>query len=220
MILRALIFDFDGLILDTETPEFQVWQDIYAEYGLELPASEWLKIVGSYGQSSFDPARHLVDTLGGGLDPVALRQRHRSESAVITADQAIRPGVQELLQQASRLAIMLAIASSSPHDWVDEHLSRLGLLGSFDKIICADDVEPGRTKPYPDLFLKALQALNVQPSEAIIFEDSLNGVRAAKAAGVFVVAVPNPLTAMLGVDGADMTIPSLRDFHLADFLGR
>ena len=218
MKIKALLFDFDGLIVDTETPEFQVWQSLYREYGHELTAEQWGQIVGGWGMSDFDAATHLADLAGDGLNVEELRASHRSESDALTLLQPILPGVVDYLDEASRLGLHLAIASSSPHSWVDPHLKRLGLYHHFEAVVCADDVPPGRTKPNPDLFLMALQRLEVQPGEAIVFEDSPNGVKAAKAAGVFAVAVPNPMTAKLKIEGADLTLNSLLDMPLQDML--
>jgi HAD superfamily hydrolase (TIGR01509 family) len=218
MTIKALLFDFDGLILDTETPEFQVWQAIYREYGHELSAEQWGQIVGGWGISDFDAARHLAELAGDGLNAEKLRARHKSESDALTLLQPILPGVVDYLDEARRLDLRLAIASSSPHSWVDTHLIRLGLFDRFDTIICADDVSPGRTKPNPDLFLLALERLEVQPGEAIVFEDSPNGVKAAKTAGIFAVAVPNPITARLKIEGANLTLKSLADMPLQDLL--
>ena len=218
MTIKALLFDFDGLILDTETPEFQVWQSIYREYGHELSAEQWGQIVGGWGISDFDAATHLVELVGDGLNVEELRARHRNESDALTLLQPILPGVVDYLDEASRLGLRLAIASSSPHSWVDMHLKRLGLYPRFEAVICADDVSPGRTKPNPDLFLLALKWLEVQPGEAIVFEDSPNGVKAAKAAGIFAGAVPNPMTAKLKIEGADLTLNSLVDMSLQDML--
>jgi len=218
MKIKALLFDFDGLIVDTETPEFQVWQSIYREYGHELTAEQWGQIVGGWGISDFDAATHLVELVGDGLNVEELRARHRSESDALTLLQPILPGVVDYLDKARRLGLCLAIASSSPHSWVDTHLTRLGLYHRFDSIVCADDVPPGRTKPNPDLFLMALQRLEVQPSEAIVFEDSPNGIRAAKKAGIFAVAIPNPVTVRLKIEGADLTLNSLEDLSLQDML--
>lgn len=217
-MLKALIFDFDGIIVDTETPEVQVWQKIYSEYGLPFPQDEWGKIIGGYGISNFDAAEHLRNQAGDAIQLDDLRARHRSESDALTLRQPILPGVVEIIRDAKRRGIKLAIASSSPHSWVDTHLSRLGLARHFDKIICADDVPPGRTKPNPDLFVKALRELRVNAGEAIVFEDSPNGVKAAKSAGIFVVAVPNPITSMLQIDGADLMLKSLVDFNLQKYL--
>ena len=218
MKIKALLFDFDGLVMDTETPEFQVWQNIYHEHGYELTAEEWGQIVGGWGMSDFDAATHLVELAGDGLKAEELRARHRSESDALTLRQPVLPGVVDYLDEAHRLGLRLAIASSSPHSWVDTHLKRLNLYQRFETIVCADDVPPGRTKPNPDLFLMALQRLEVRPDEAIVFEDSPNGVKAAKAAGVFAVAVPNPMTARLKIVGADLTLNSLADLSLQDML--
>ena len=125
----------------------------------------------------------------------------------------------DLLNDGRKRGLRLAIASSSPHAWVDPHLSRLGLADRFDRVLCSDDVPPGRTKPNPDLFLLAVDQLKVPKEAAVVFEDSPNGVRAAKSAGIFVVAVPNPLTIRLGVDGANLTVKSLADISLDELDG-
>jgi len=210
--LKALIFDFDGLILDTETPEVDVWQAIYREHGHELPVDEWAKTVGGYGISTFDAATHLSGLTG--LDPAPLRARYRTDADRLIHAKPIQPGVTNLLASARDHGVGLAVASSSTHSWVDTHLERLNLISYFDHIICQEDVPPGRTKPNPDLFLKALARLGVEKDAAVVFEDSPNGVKAARAAGVFVVAVPNPLTKKLGVSGADLTVDSLAELTL------
>src|SRR5215208_1127701 len=117
--VKALIFDFDGLILDTETPEYQVWQSIYREHGFELPHEEWGKIIGGFGISSFDAAEHLSLLSQGRLDSVSLRDRFRAESHTLTLSQTLLPGVLDYIKAAKRLQLKLAIASSSPHAWVD-----------------------------------------------------------------------------------------------------
>lgn len=217
-MLKALIFDFDGLILDTETPEYRTWQTIYREHGFELPHDEWSRIVGGYGLSNFDAADHLAHLSQGRLDPAPLRQRLAEESLAIIHAQAALPGVPAMLKAAKTHGLKLAIASSSPHSWVDAHAERLGLLRHFDQVICADDVAPGRTKPNPDLFLLALEQLGVEKEAAVIFEDSPNGALAANRAGVFVVAVPNPVTALLDLSHADLVVNSLAELTLADLL--
>jgi len=219
-MIKALIFDFDGLILDTETPEYQVWQAIYREHGFELPHEEWGKIIGGYGISKFDAAEHLALLSQGRLDSVFLRDRHRSESSALTLSQPVLPGVMDYFHDAKRLGLKLAIASSSPHSWVDTHAKRLGIFEYFDKVICADDVAAGRTKPNPDLFLLALNQLQVRKEEAIVFEDSPNGVKAAKSAGIFVVAVPNLVTSLLSIENANLTLTSLSDLSLSGLLDK
>ena len=112
----------------------------------------------------------------------------------------------------------LAVASSSSHEWVDTHLTRLGLYQQFDKIICREDVPAGRTKPKPDLYLKALEQLAVRADEALVFEDSPNGVEAANIAGIAVVVAPNPTTSLLPFKGDYLKVKSLADLSLDDML--
>jgi len=218
MKTRALIFDFDGLILDTETSEFLTWQEIYREYGHEMLPETWGQVVGGYGVSNFDGAVHLAGLLGDGVKADELHTRYRSKSDMLIAQQPILPGVVDYLDEARRLGLGLAVASSSPHSWVDTHLTRLGLFDRFQSILCADEVSQGRTKPHPDLYLKALDALGIRSDEAIALEDSPNGILAAKRAGIFVVSIPNPLTAMLKADGADLSLKSLSDMSLKELL--
>ena len=214
-MLKALIFDFDGLILDTETPEVLVWQSIYRDHGFELPVDEWEKTIGGYGISNFDAAEHLALLSSGRLDSVSMRSRYRLEADAIIHASPILPGVISLIEQAREQGLSVAIGSSSPHSWVDTHAKRLGIYHYFKHIICQDDVAPGRTKPNPDIYLKALEALRVQNTEAVVFEDSPNGVLASRRAGIFVVAVPNPLTIKFGVSG-DLTVPSLAELSLQE----
>ena len=218
MKIKALLFDFDGLILDTETTEFRVWQSIYREYGQEMLPETWGQVVGGYGISNFDGAVHLAELVGDGINVKELRARFRSESDAMILQQSVLPGVVDYLDEGQRLGLHLAVASSSPHSWVDTHLARLELADRFDVIICGDDVPPGRTKPHPDLFLKALDAMGIQADEAIVFEDSPNGVKASITAGIFVVLIPNPVTVLLKTDGADLSLSSLADMPLPDLL--
>jgi HAD superfamily hydrolase (TIGR01509 family) len=212
-MLKALIFDFDGVILDTETPEVLVWQSIYKGHGFELPVDEWEKTIGGYGISNFDPAGHLSLLSRGRLDTVSLKTRYRKEADKIIHASSIFPGVINMIEQAKENGLQVAIGSSSPHSWVDMHAKRLGIFRYFDHIICQDDVPPGRTKPNPDIFLKALDQLNIKKDAAVVFEDSPNGVTAARRAEIFVVAVPNQLTAKMGVTG-NLTVPSLAQLSL------
>jgi len=218
-MIKALLFDFDGLILDTETPEVLVWQSIYHEHGFELPVDEWEKTIGGYGLSNFDAAEHLSLLSQGRLDPVSMRTRYRRESDLLIQSSSIMSGVISMIEQAREQGIQTAIGSSSPHSWVDTHAKRLGIFHYFKHIICQEDVSPGRTKPNPDIYLKALEQLKVPNTEAVVFEDSVNGVESARRAGIFVVAVPNPLTAKMGVRG-DLTISSLADLSLQDLLAK
>jgi HAD superfamily hydrolase (TIGR01509 family) len=219
-MIQALIFDFDGLILDTETPEFTVWQNIYREHGYEFPADRWASIIGGSGHSDFDAAEHLVLLVEGRLDSTSLRDRNRVESAVLIESMAPLPGVLDYLKDAKRLGIKLAIASSSPRSWVEPHARRIGVFHYFDQVVTREDVAPGRTKPNPDLFLTALDRLGIPKESAIVFEDSPNGVKAANQASIFVVAVPNELTSTLALDHADLILSSLSEMPLPALLDK
>lgn len=213
-MITSLIFDFDGLILDTETPDVLAWQEIYAEHNVAFPVASWGQIIGGAGASQFDAAIHLQELVGQPLDLHALHTRQHRLNCSLIEHQPVLPGIVDYLDSARLLNLKLAVASSSPHSWVDTHLSRLGLAGRFDKIICADDVPAGRTKPQPDLFLLALDQLEVPKDAVIVFEDSPNGVKAARAAGIFVVAVPNPTTSLLAFEGENIRLSSLSDLPL------
>ncbi|RIK31698.1 MAG: hypothetical protein DCC56_05810 [Anaerolineae bacterium] len=210
-MLKALLFDFDGLILDTETPDYLVWKNIYQEHGFEFPHGEWGKIIGGNGLTDFDAASHLSLLSQGRLDSVSLRARHSVESLAMLDAQSVMPGVLDMIHAAKEHNLKLAIASSSHHSWVDTHAKRLGIFHLFDAVVAADDVGVGRTKPQPDLFLTALNQLQVAKESAVVFEDSPNGVKAANRAGIFVVAVPNQATSILPFDGANMIVKSLTE---------
>ncbi len=219
--VRALFFDFDGLIFDTETTEMMVWKRIYAEHGFEYPEERWAQNAGLWGNNHhFDSAAHLQDLLRRALDVDALNRRHHDESAAAFLTQPAREGVVEYLDAAQRLGLRLAVASSSPLYWVAGHLTRLGLISRFERIISGDDVTPDRVKPKPDIYLKALKALELPPAQAIAFEDSPHGLIAAHAAGIFAVAVPNPTTARLELPAADLRLDSLTDVPLEQLLAQ
>jgi HAD superfamily hydrolase (TIGR01509 family) len=219
-MIQALIFDFDGLILDTESPEFHSWQNIYHEYGFEFPHDRWGSIIGGSGHSDFDAAEHLAALTQGRLDSESLRARNRLESEQIIFAQGPLPGVIDTIHEARRLGLKLAIASSSPFSWVHSHAERIGVFDYFDHVITADDVPPGRIKPNPDLFLLALRRLKVPKEAAIVFEDSPNGIKAAKRAGIFAVAVPNAATSALFFDGADLILKSLKDLSVSQLMDK
>ncbi len=214
--IRALVFDFDGLILETETPAFQAWSELYAEHGHELPMDRWLEYIGRDARH-FDALEHLV-SLAGELDREAIRTRRNARRDELVAALDVMVGVREIVADAKRLGLRLAVASSSPRAYVCGHLERLGIHGDWDAIRCREDV--ARAKPAPDLFLAAALACGVAPEEAVAFEDSANGVAAAKAAGMYCVAVPNALTASMDLSRADLLLGSLADEPLERVLER
>lgn len=216
--MRALIFDFDGLILDTEVPDYISWQEVYQSYGVELPLKKWTSIVGGSAESNFEPHEYLESQIGKKVDREQIWVNRRKSYLNHLENQSILPGVLDYLESAKRLGLKLAVASSSPANWVGGHLSRLDLTSYFDEICTADDVE--QTKPNPALFLLAAEKVGAQPDEVIVFEDSYNGVLGAKRAGMLVVAVPNQLTDGLDLSMADMKLSSLADLSLEELIAQ
>jgi HAD superfamily hydrolase (TIGR01509 family) len=213
-VIRALVFDFDGLILETETPSYESWAEIYREHGHELPMDRWYGFIGS--DSGFDPAGHLAALVGEGFDRDATQARRDARKAALITALDVMVGVREYVAEANRLGLRLAVASSSSRAWVLGHLERLRLHAEWDAVRTRDDV--ARTKPAPDLYLAAVEALGVAPHEAVAFEDSTNGIAAAKAAGLLCVAVPNALTAGMDLSGADLRLASLAETPLERLL--
>lgn len=216
-MLQALIFDFDGLIIDTESTEMRAWQEMYRRYNVELTLETWLPSVGRGATTQvFDPYDHLIAQLGRELDRVTIEDECRQRNLELIVAQPILPGVKELLDAAKQRGLRLAVASSSSLRWVESHLTRLGLREYFDSLACADEVE--YTKPHPDLYLKALEKIGVHADQAIAFEDSLNGMLAARSAGIFCVVVPGGLTQYLAFGQVDLRLPSLAYISLDELI--
>jgi HAD superfamily hydrolase (TIGR01509 family) len=203
--LRALLFDFDGLILDTETPEVLSWREVWLEHGHVFPMDRFHSGLGRVG--GFDAVTALEELVEGlDRDEVTRRQDERKRDLIKLEE--LRPGVLDYLAEARRRGLATSVVSSSSRKWIDMHLLRLGRTEDFDLIVTADH-DPARGKPSPTLYLEALDLLGLTAGEAVAFEDSPNGVRAAKAAGIFCVAIPNTITNVLNFDEADLVVTSL-----------
>jgi HAD superfamily hydrolase (TIGR01509 family) len=214
-VIRALVFDFDGLILETEGPAYETWSQIYREYGHELPIDKWFDYIGREG-GYFDAADHLAALVGEGFDRAAARKRRDAKKTALIAALDVMVGVREYVADGKRMGLRLGVASSSSRAWVLGHLERLRIHTEWDAVRTRDDVV--RTKPAPDLYLAVVEALGVAPGEAVAFEDSRNGIAAAKDAGLLCVAVPNALTAAMDLSRADLRLGSLADTPLAELL--
>jgi HAD superfamily hydrolase (TIGR01509 family) len=213
-LIRAVVFDFDGLILDTEEPVYRSWLEVYEAHGQELPFERWVQIVGS-STTGFHPQHHLEERLGRPLPKEVLDRRIGRRTELVLAKKLL-PGVVERIDEAHALGLKVGVASSSSTEWVRGHLARLGILERFDCMRCRDDV--ASVKPEPDLYLSVLDCLGVPASGAIAIEDSPNGVVAAKRAGMRCVAIPNSITARLDLSAADVLLASLADVTLPELL--
>jgi HAD superfamily hydrolase (TIGR01509 family) len=213
--VRALLFDFDGLIVDTESPSLAAWRWVYEQHGQELMLDRWSAAIGTI--DGFDPFAHLESLVGSPLERDALDARRLEHELMLVEAEQLCPGIAEYLAAAEDLGLRKAIVSSSSRRWIDRHLRRLERLYGWDAIVTADGNQE-RAKPNPTLYLEALEELSIAADEAVAFEDSPNGVRAAKAAGIYCVAVPNAVTAALGLDEADLVLDSLASLPLAQLL--
>jgi HAD superfamily hydrolase (TIGR01509 family) len=214
---RAFLFDFDGLILDTETASHAGWAWLYSQHGHALPPEKWALMVGTV--DGWDIWGHL-ESLTGPLDRKDWnRRRYEHELSLLEAEE-LRPGIADYLEYAQRHDLKRAIVSSASRAWIDMHLERLERAIGWDAIVTADH-DPERAKPQPTLYLEALEQIGAAPHEAIAFEDSPNGAQAAKAAGIFVVGIPNAITRGYGLEEhADLVLDSLADLPPGELLAK
>ncbi len=217
-MVRALVFDFDGLIVETELPLFQAWQRIYFDHGLELAEAEWATLLGGDAEATFDPTAELRSRSGATTTDRELQLAVAAYYEQLTTEQRLSDGVQSYLDDARQLGLGVAIASSSSRDWIERHLLRLGVNGAWSAVVCREDVQ--RVKPDPELYALACRYLGTEPGDALALEDSSNGVRAAKAAGLLCAAVPTRMTGGQDFSQADLILPSLREVPLRALLER
>lgn len=204
-------------MIDTETTALRAWQQLYAQFGEELPLDKWVLLIGTW-DALWDPRAELEQRVGRRLDWDALEPERMAVEYALADEQPLLPGVADLLAEAATAGVRLAIASSSSERWVRHHLGRLGIAERFDVLATRHDVE--RTKPDPALYELALERLGVSASEAFALEDSVHGVAAARGAGLQVVAVPGSIMRGADFSAADLTLGSLTDTSLAELAGR
>jgi len=215
MAIKGIIFDFDGLICDTESTELHAWKKLYADFDLPFPFEEYQKTIGAVHNDE-TPLRMLKDIGGKKVNLEDARNRlHYYHSELVEAE-PLRPGVLAYLQDAKSLGLKIGLASSSPIAWVSHHLDRLRIMHYFECIKTLEDVN--QTKPDPQLFIKTLKCLQLLENEAIALEDSINGVLASKKAGLITVAVPNKVTQQFNFDIADLVLTELTEMPLNDLI--
>jgi putative hydrolase of the HAD superfamily len=209
--LQLVIFDFDGLIIDTESAIIGAWKQAYALCRRPFPEKTFQEMIGR-SVHPFDP---LEDLLSNGNSPVSreeIKRQFDETNNTLIRNSPILPGVTGRLFEARARGILTAVASSSSHDWVDRHLKDRELFHHFDLIRCRDDV--ARAKPWPDLYLSVLESLGVPRNRAVAFEDSMNGLTAAHQAGITCIAIPNIITQGHDFSAADRVVASLEEIDL------
>ena len=212
-MIKALIFDFDGLIIDTETPEYDSWSEVFSSYGIELDRRMWERSIGGAGLDLYRLLEELSEKL---TEPEVVRRRARQRYLEHVERNPILPGVEDYINAAKKMELRMAVASSSRSGWAAGHLERRNLLHNFEFVLSAADVS--NVKPDPELYETAMQRLGVRGHEALALEDSFNGLVSAKAAGLHCVVVPSPMTRHMNFAKADLRLDSLADMTLDKLL--
>ncbi|MDZ4719376.1 MAG: HAD-IA family hydrolase [Roseiflexaceae bacterium] len=216
MLIEALIFDFDGLVVDTETPEYEVLSQQYREQGAILLPERWVLGLGTVG--GYNAYAELEALIGHPVDRDALHIEHRQRYLKAIAAQPLRPGIAILLEYGREHGLRMAVASSSNRDWVEGWLASHAIREYFGCVRTRNDV--ANVKPAPDLFLSAAECLGVVPQACVVLEDSPNGMRAAASAGMRCVAVPLPLLSGLDLPPHTMRLTTLADLRPQELLER
>ncbi|WP_040978772.1 HAD family hydrolase [Oceanobacillus jeddahense] len=213
-MIKGVIFDFDGLILDTETAWYHAFKKVLqSQFQFELPLEEFVKSVGS-DDKQFYP--YLQKELGNQLNIADIQNQAANLHTEYIRNEKAREGVNDYLQAAKEAGLAIALATSSHTSWATSHLNNLNLLSYFDHVVTKDMVD--RVKPAPDLFLKALEKLELESHEAVVFEDSLNGLIAAQEINIPTVIVPNPVTASLPFENYHLKLNSMADMPLQEVI--
>jgi HAD superfamily hydrolase (TIGR01509 family) len=214
-MIKAIIFDFDGTIIDTEMVWYRAFRDAYQVHGVDLSVQMYAPCIGT-GHERFNPFEYLVTDLHLPIDLPSFRKEVEVRHAELMEAQEMREGVMDYLEGARLHGLKIGMASSSQRKWVEHFLQRLKIRDYFECISTADDVL--RVKPDPEVYRHALACLGVEAQETIAVEDSPNGAKAAKASGVYCLLVPGPLTASLEFGPVDRRLNALSDLDLGMLL--
>lgn len=207
MTHKALIWDFDGTIIDSEWPHFASARQACEHYGIELTLQWWQSRIGIHNKTHWSQV--IIDDVGEPADFAAVLERTRQNKNAMTLAQPIRNGVGELFVEAHSSGVPIGVASSSSTSWVGPHLERLSLAQYVTVLRTRDDVE--HAKPWPDVFLAAASALDTEPADCLVVEDSSAGVQAAKDAGMTCIACPNAVTEGQDFSRADLVVSSVSE---------
>ena len=213
--IKAVFFDYDGVLWDSEVAALRSWQEIYAEYGQSLPLDYFVTRLGTVG--GMDLVAELERLVRTSLDREAVERGRWQRKMELVRELKPRPGILDYIVEARRRGLAVAVVSTDDTEWIMTGLTILGLSDAFDFIECAEG-DKSRAKPSPALYLSALDRLALSAEDAIAIEDSLNGIHAAKAAGLFCVGNANAVTRLLDLSEADVVVDSLDDLPLSDVL--
>ncbi|MFI5934324.1 HAD-IA family hydrolase [Actinoplanes sp. NPDC051494] len=214
MTVAALIFDFDGLLMDTETTLLDSWRWEWRRHGLELDAATFF---ADHGGDANEPRyAELAAAVGRGYDRTSSHELRMAYRAELNAALQPAPGIVAWLDRAAALGLRLAVASSSPAPHVRALLAQAGLLDRFEVLATGEEVDAH--KPDPAVYLLALDRLGLPATGAVAFEDTPHGVTAAQAAGLRCVAVPNPYADHARFPHADLLLPTAKALPLDDAL--
>jgi HAD superfamily hydrolase (TIGR01509 family) len=212
--IDAVVFDNDGLLLDTEEAWTRAETALFERHGSTFTVEHKRELIGTSPSATAAKLSVMLDMPGRG--PELMAELHEVVMRETLEDIPPRPGAVELLEAVRTAGLPVAVASNSRRAFVERVLSGAGLLnGHFDVVVTSDDVE--NPKPAPDLYLAACAALGAEPERSAALEDSATGVAAARAAGMYVIAVP--YFPDLPIDGASLTVESLADPRVAEALG-
>ncbi|MDN3436812.1 HAD family hydrolase [Planococcus sp. APC 3900] len=213
-MIKGIIFDFDGLIFDTETHQYHILQEMFSEHGSELPLALWQNEVGT--DSGFSPFHYMEEQTGKQVEHALLEKQYEEKFLSTLAQEKARDGVEDYLRMAQEMELKIGLASSSSYRWVSGHLKNLGLYDYFQCIRTSDHVE--KVKPDPALYIQAAQCLELAPENCLVFEDSAHGATAAKRAGMGCVIVPNKITSTMDFCEVEHRLDSMADMPLTELL--
>ena len=206
----AVVFDFDGTILDSETAEYQSHRQLFADHGLDLSEDEWATGVGL-----LKPDTHWFDRLCARCAEPPTFARFRETTRIYFRERVPAepmPGIGALLGALVAAGVPRAVASAAPADWVVSGLDALHLVPTFDAIVTGDQVQ--NLKPAPDVYLEVARRLDIAPDRCVAIEDSGPGIAAARAAGMKTIAIPHPHSRAHDFSGADLSVLSAADLDL------